>query len=495
MKPYKTLLFIISLFVGLALLSCLFPRNGMQLGGVLWEFPTIASVLGEPPSEVEEEEAVEADTLSPEELLEQRLAALRATKDSTFLSDIAKNPARFYLPDDDVAYLDPLFEALLKARQRPMRIMYFGDSQLECDRITDVLREQLQQEFGGSGAGLLPAVQTIGTTTAKVVTWPELRRHVGFGAEGTRNTRVGPLSQMAVVDGEATFTLSATGGKSFPHCASFRKVSVLMAGTGSLTVAQGDTVLEMTCPKDTGFAGMRIFSRTLPAGVSDAVVRATGKMEVFGIMLDGESGVSLDNIAMRGSSGTHFTSLERSTFVPFFQSQQVALILLEYGGNSLPYLKGGKAISRYKQQMKSQIAYLKSISPGSRIIYVGPADMATGDGENMYTYPQLPQVVDSLRDAALESGVAFWDMYRAMGGRGSMVKWVNARPQLAGEDYIHFTPRGAKRMGHLLGEMIDFYYRYYRFRKGLDKEELPEDTIPNDKNQTSADTLAAALGR
>ena len=491
MKSYKTLLFIISLFVGLALLSVLFPRDGVRIGGILWEFPTIASVLGESPEEMVEEEVQEADTLSPEELMELRLAALHEAKDSTFLADMEKNPARFYLPDDDITYLDPFYDALLNARQSAVRIMFFGDSQIECDRITDVVRERLQEEFGGNGAGLLPAVQTISSTTAYVATWPELNRHVGFGAERTQYQRVGPLSQMAEVNGSATFTLSAIGGSSFPHCTSFRKVSVLMAGTGSVGIVQGDSVYEMSCSRDSSFTGMRVFTTTLPASTSKAVVKATGQMEVFGLMMDGAAGVSLDNIAMRGSSGTHFTSLDNSTFAPFFQSHQVGLIILAYGGNSMPYLKSGKSISNYKQQMKAQIAYLKRISPKSRILYIGPADMATGDGETMYTYPQLPQVVDSLRDAALESGAAFWDMYRVMGGRGSMVRWVNARPQLAGEDYIHFTPKGAKRIGNLLGETIDFYYRYYRFRHELDKEELPEDTLQNDTNQTSDHTVAA----
>ena len=495
MKSYKILIFIILLLLGLALMSMLFPRNGIRLGSVLLEFPTMEDVMGraeEELAEVEAEEEEAADTLSPEELMELRLAALHAAKDSEFVAGMDGNPARFYLPNDDIEYLDPLFEALMAARQHSTRIMYFGDSQLECDRITDVLRESLQSEFGGNGAGLLPAVQTIGTTTARVSTWPELTRRVGFGAErqsgGSR--RFGPLSQVALVRGNATFSLTAIGGKSFPHSGSFRKISVLMAGIGTLSISQGDEDVEFASQQDSSFTAMRVYSKTLPGSVSRATIKAEGQMEIFGIMLDGGSGVSVDNIAMRGSSGTHFTSLESSTFTPFFRQNDVSLILLQYGGNSVPYLKGGKSISNYKRQMKSQIEYIKRISPNSRIIYVGPADMATLDGETMRTYHQLPQIVDSLRDAALESGVAFWDMFRVMGGRGSMVRWVDARPQLAGEDYIHFTPKGARRIANILSETIDYYYKYYRFRKGLDKEELPADTLSeNEIQNTTYDSI------
>jgi len=41
-----------------------------------------------------------------------------------------------------------------------------------------------------------------------------------------------------------------------------------------------------------------------------------------------------------------------------------------------------------------------------------------------------------------------------MGGTGSMVEWVNARPQLAGPDHIHFTPRGARKVAEALVEAL-----------------------------------------
>ena len=45
-----------------------------------------------------------------------------------------------------------------------------------------------------------------------------------------------------------------------------------------------------------------------------------------------------------------------------------------------------------------------------------------------------------------------------------MVEWVKARPQLAGSDYIHFTPLGAEKMSQILYDTFRLYYRYYKFR-------------------------------
>ena len=42
---------------------------------------------------------------------------------------------------------------------------------------------------------------------------------------------------------------------------------------------------------------------------------------------------------------------------------------------------------------------------------------------------------------------------------------LKARPQLAGTDYVHFTPRGAEAMGKMFFESLMLYYDYYRLRR------------------------------
>lgn len=61
-----------------------------------------------------------------------------------------------------------------------------------------------------------------------------------------------------------------------------------------------------------------------------------------------------------------------------------------------------------------------------------------------------------------------------------MVQWVASRPQLAGEDYVHFTHKGAQKVSDLLYETIDTYYKYYKFRIGEYEIELPLDSLQQD---------------
>ena len=48
--------------------------------------------------------------------------------------------------------------------------------------------------------------------------------------------------------------------------------------------------------------------------------------------------------------------------------------------------------------------------------------------------------------------ICFWDLYEAMGGKNSMVAWVNKG--LAQKDYTHFSFKGAKYVGEMFYEAI-----------------------------------------
>ena len=188
----------------------------------------------------------------------------------------------------------------------------------------------------------------------------------------------------------------------------------------------------------------------------------SGSHDIYGVMLDRETGVCVDNIPMRGCSGLVFTGIKADQLSGFYNTENVRLIILQYGGNSVPFTKTEKQISDFCSDIARQIVYLQEQAPGARILFIGPSDMSTTIQGKMQTYKQLPAIVDSLRVTAVRSGAAYWDMYAAMGGQGSMTQWVRQSPPLANEDYIHFTRRGAAKMGDMLYETLMLYYEYYK---------------------------------
>ena len=522
MKLYKTLLFIFVLLALLAGLTLLMPEGGLQIGPLHLNFPTLREVLtiGSNDGDSDEEE-----DLPPEQLLEARMASLMAAQDSTFNDFCTNSPIRILLPkihhyrtdtltcadyaqytdsmrkacdsivmhldtvdammhidtlylayrdsitdEVDGAYLDPFFEQLDSARTHHVRIVHYGDSQIEEDRITSGLREHFQEQFGGGGCGMMPAQRWVTKMTCMQNTSPELSYRLAYGSAEmrARHNGYGPMATVAHTAGTVRITFTMSSRERFPHCYDFDRVSVLRSNPDG--------------------SGLQYITQDYDTMQHRATVTVDGPADIYGILLDQKTGVSMDNVPMRGSSGNVFTRITRNTIVPFFEHENVGLIILQYGGNSVPAMRNEKALATFCSEIQKQVRFFQQVAPQARILFIGPSDMSTRVGGVMKTYPLLPQFVEMLGQAITECGAAFWNMYEAMGGEGSMVQWVNARPQLAGEDYVHFTHKGAERVSDLLYETIDTYYKYYKFRRGELDIELTDDNEQD--NDTAADAAA-----
>ena len=446
MKRSRIVIFLFGIIAALAVICAIFPE-----GGVLGlRFPQLSEVLSA---------AESGSGLSPEELIEQRKLSARRHEFQTFFKE---DPARFYLPDDDVSFFDPLFAALDGAEQTPLRIVHYGDSQIEEDRITGTIRERLQERFGGNGPGMMPARQHAtprvgGGSTA------ELRRYFNYGDASYRAgiRQYGPYADFVRLDTVSTLSFYPIRSKDKGQ-STFERVT-LVAGNlkSTLSVSSKGDRREV----EPGQGALSFVRFALPDSSTRASMTVAGYADLYGVLLDSKTGVRVDNVAMRGSSGAIFTTMDREQLRAFYKEENVRLILLQYGGNSVPYLKTDKAISGYLESVRKQIRFLRGIAPQAKIVFIGPSDMSTTVAGKRQTYPLLPGIVDSLRASATQSGAAYWDIYGVMGGENSMVQWVKARPALAGSDYVHFTLAGSRKIGDMFCDALFVYYDYYQWRK------------------------------
>jgi len=204
------------------------------------------------------------------------------------------------------------------------------------------------------------------------------------------------------------------------------------------------------------------------APVEKATLQMKGNAEIYGVSTDGEAGVTVDNIPLRGSTGTILTRIPQDLMRASYELDDTRLIILQFGGNFVPSARSTKAISSYMDKVRNQIAWFREAAPGAKILFIGPSDMGSfSSGERGGSYPRLSEVVDSLKATTLRSGAAYWDLYRMMGGHNSMVQWVRHQPPYAGPDYIHFTTAGARLTGETLARSLLTYYDFYDLRKTL----------------------------
>ena len=417
----------------------------------------------------------------------------------SYLHFAEKSSARIYFPNNDFHMMDKLFVSLQNCGRGPVvHILHYGDSQIESDRITGFIREQFQKKFGGYGPGTCPAIQPIRSYTVVQGFSDSLPRYI---ADGTMRQKLpddhyGVLAQMAKLKGSVTLSFeTCNNSKVYNRAKKFSQVRLLVGNTGENFTAKlrwgkqdSVQVLQAATPE------FSTITWKLDTMVTKVKLDLSGTAELYGVAMDGNSGVAMDNIPLRGSSGTFFTRISSHLLSAAMRELNVKLILLEFGGNYTPHIYSLDRVEKYKQMIASQIRYLRNLHPGAMIILIGPADMSQKINGELQTYPFLEENIEGMKQAALENGAAFWDMYQVMGGRNSMIKWVEHVPAWAASDYIHFTPTGAGRIADMFVQSFMNYYDYYCFLK-RNKKWADEMKAKEEKAKQEAQAQQAAQAK
>ncbi len=369
-----------------------------------------------------------------------------------------------FAPEDSMGFAKMVM-ALEKVRQGgSARILHFGDSQIEGDRITGDLRDALQRVYGGEGPGMQPLVPFVPMAAVAHTAEGTWTRMVSFGRKNDKSpsNHYGPRGvshRYSTKDGSGPDAVVRFSPRSYGYArARQARQFTLLHGPaqGPLEVKwfANDTLWKIEYLDSAARGGALKAVATTP--VKSLRLEFKGKSpDFYGLAMDGTQGISVDNVAMRGADGLSFSRMDRAHFIQSLQRQPVALVILQFGGNAVPYFKSKEAVQRYGETFRRQIRLFQEALPGADILVLGPSDMAVKEGMDWVSYPFVDDVRDALREAAFEEGAGFFDVMDFMGGPGSMEEWVNVNPPLAGPDHIHFTPRGAKKVATALVEAMN----------------------------------------
>jgi lysophospholipase L1-like esterase len=455
--------------LAMAGISCFFPAEGILILGQKISFPNLNTYFSTKENEKTDISKIVAladaeDKLTDEDTLKS-LTDLAAKKEINYreINDPSiKLITSIQYKDSSKNALYGFFESLaaVQSDNKSIRILHYGDSQIEGDRITDYLRQKLQTHFGGKGCGFIAAVpvtQSVGIRQSWSDTWD---RYSVFTAKDMRV----PHSNYGVAAGfcrynnyndthvvkNAWLKVKTTQGAG-SLVASYNKVRLFYASTRKKTQIEfiENDVLKKTDTLSTrGNFNITQFNLSQTPNTFEIKFQGKDSPDIFGLSLEGDGGVMVDNFGLRGSSGTFFNQMNLQHLKLFYDYLNTKFIILQFGGNTMPNIMDKTMAANFGDFLRAQINSIRKIAPNVSILVIGPADMSIKDGDTYVTYPLLEDVRDAIRLAAFQTNCAFFDMYDCMGGRNSMVSWVDQG--IAATDYIHFSPAGARKIAVLL---------------------------------------------
>ncbi len=378
------------------------------------------------------------------------------------VADTANGADSILFPSETVPD-NPLQEFLdsLKYSKGQLRIMYYGDSQIEGDRVTSFLRQTLRKGHGGTGPGLfLPLMPVMYTKSVYIRSSSNWKRYnyLSYKTGEISHNNLGPFMAVCryMPEGEESSSPVKAWVRIVPSrfadsttfyydilrifYRNIRDVVNVEVTPGDYpviadTLKIGSGLNEFTCPLHNAKNILIVFS---------------GKVspDIFGISIESKTGIIVDNIAQRGSAGLEFTMVDKENLKETYRLLSPDMVILQYGLNIVKNVR--ENYSYYEKGLSRQLSLLKEISPGTRFLVVGVSDMATSEGDSIKSYPNIPAIIDAQKKAAIGSGAVFWDSYEAMGGKSSIIRWVERKPPLAQNDYVHFTNTGADTLSRML---------------------------------------------
>lgn len=370
---------------------------------------------------------------------------------------------------DEAKNLDSFFAALWKLEAAGktggvVTILHYGDSPTTADLITGDIRARLQRRFGDAGRGY--------TLIAKPWAWYG-HRGVEMSASGWNvRTGVGLVRQGSYGLGGAAFEGEPGAWSRFRLTDSEQSAVeveyLAKPGGGTFAVEADDQIMveQSTDAKSPSSGSIHV---PLPVGTKAVSIRPTsGLVTLFGAdFRRGSNGLLYDSLGLNGAT----ISVLARVLQPELWKQEMAraapaLVVVNYGSNESSF--GSFVHNQYGSELLLAIRRIRQAAPNASILIMSPMDRGERRGlDDIETMSTIPEIVTMQRQVAAATHCAFFDTYDAMGGSGTMARWLVANPRLVTADLLHPTPQGASFVADLFVEQLNLGYDRWKMQHGI----------------------------
>jgi lysophospholipase L1-like esterase len=373
------------------------------------------------------------------------------------------------IEDASAHALDAFFGDLARTDRKEAgavtRILHYGDSTIASDYVSGTVRRRLQARFGDAGHGFILIANPWewyfhnDVVHASDGEWKASRLAGPVAPDGMYG--LGGVSFASYGGGVAWFGTAASGdfGR---HVSRFDLYYLEQPGGGDVEMSARGVAADRFSTRGDAKAS-RVRTLRVPDGEAKLTVKALGggPVRLFGVALErDEPGVVYDALGSHAAMAVYWQRQDRAHWTEQLALRHPALIVFQYGTNESDLWKLDR--DEYEHALADLIDELRDVSGGASVLVVAPLDRAESKGGRMETKGVILDLVAIQRRVALGHGAAFWSTFDAMGGAGSMARWVRAKPQLGGGDLTHPTPLGAEVLGDMLSDAIVAAYDRWR---------------------------------
>lgn len=356
--------------------------------------------------------------------------------------------------------LEKLLGQVLKAKEKKgkVRIAWYGDSFSDGDILVSDLRDTLQSLYGGNGVGFVPITSETSGFRRSVI-------H-SFGGWNTSSILTNPGSGHLGING-FSYTPDSGNYVFYKGTNHFRHTSVFSTFRLFYTSAYTQNARILINRKDS-----RILELVASASPSMITVKADTIRQVsarfnlagitcFGASLEDETGIYIDNFAIKGNSGLGLQAIPEKNLAAFDSLLNYDMIVLQFGLNVSN--SPTQNFTSYIKGMSKLINKLKEAFPGTPILLLSVSDRSQRRQGEFITMPVIPFLIQAQEKIAFENKLMFWNLFEAMGGENSMAGFANSKPALANKDYTHLNFAGGRKVG--LSFARSFIYEVEKYRK------------------------------
>ena len=346
--------------------------------------------------------------------------------------------------------LKRFFAALsnVSKRERPVRIAFLGDSFTEGDILVGRFRYEMQKKFGGRGVGFVhittPSAQYRPTTKQKAFGW---KVHSLLRNKGKHRYTL-PAMLFEADSTENLFSLKLTERFNRDDSASSIKIFYERNIASSVRIISDEIdTCEIMLPRG---ENIQYVEKKGEVSKVDLSFSQTDSLRLLGVAMEDNHGVIVDNFAMRGSSGYIMQQLDSARCMELNNHRPYDLIVLQYGLNVV-----NDSILDYRwygARMTKTIKHLQRCFPQADILMFGVSDRGKQENGTIHTMPAVLSMLHTQRNAARKAGVPFWNTFGAMGGEGSIARFVEKG--WGSKDYTHISYRGGYELSKILMEAL-----------------------------------------